>query len=198
PETAMRHGIGMVHQHFSLIDSLTVAENVVLSNPPQRGGIFLKRDAERQVRELAEKYGLSVDPRRRIVECRVGVQQRAEILKALYRNPDVLILDEPTAVLTPQEAGTLMENLRTLRDRGKTIIFITHKLQEVMAIADRVTVMRAGRVVMETETAKTSPNALAIAMVGHELLAKPRQVQPEVGRTLVELDGVSCDSDGLG
>jgi ABC-type uncharacterized transport system ATPase subunit len=198
PETAMRHGIGMVHQHFSLIDSLTVAENVVLSSPPQRGGVFLKRDAERQVRELAEKYGLAVDPRRRIVECRVGVQQRAEILKALYRNPEVLILDEPTAVLTPQEASMLMKNLRTLRDRGKTIIFITHKLQEVMAIADRVTVMRAGRVVMETETAQTSPNALAVAMVGHELFTKPWQVQPEVGRTLVELDGVSCDSDGLG
>ncbi|MEZ5802328.1 MAG: ABC transporter ATP-binding protein [Rhizobiaceae bacterium] len=198
PETAMRHGIGMVHQHFSLIDSLTVTENVVLSSPPQRGGLFLKRKAERQVKELAEKFGLAVDPRRRIVECRVGVQQRAEILKALYRNPDVLILDEPTAVLTPQEATSLMDNLRTLRERGKTVIFISHKLQEVMAIADRVTVMRAGRVVLQTEIGDTSPNALAVAMVGHELYAKPPQARPEIGATLVSLEGVSCHSDGLG
>ncbi|MDW6023409.1 ABC transporter ATP-binding protein [Mesorhizobium sp. BAC0120] len=198
PEIAMRHGIGMVHQHFSLIESLTVTENVVLSNPPQRGGVFRKRHAEQLVRELGDRYGLTVDPRRRIADCRVGVQQRTEILKALYRNPDVLILDEPTAVLTPQEARSLMENLRTLRDNGKTIIFITHKLQEVMAIADRVTVMRAGRIVLETEISKTSPNALAVAMVGHEIHAERKEHRPDLGNKLLELDHVTCSADGVG
>src|SRR5690606_21493555 len=128
----MNNGIAMVHQHFSLVDSLSVAENIVISDPPRRSGVFLRGRAERQVAELAATYGLAINPRQRVGECRVGMQQRVEILKALYRNPDVLILDEPTAVLTPQETQSLLEQLRHLKARGKTIIFITHKLKEVM------------------------------------------------------------------
>jgi ABC-type uncharacterized transport system ATPase subunit len=198
PDMAMNQGIAMVHQHFSLVDSLTVAENIVISNPPRRAGLFLRHSAEKQVAELSETYGLAVNPRQRLGDCRVGVRQRVEILKALYRNPDVLILDEPTAVLTPQETQSLLAQLRHLKARGKTIIFITHKLKEVMALADRVTVMRAGRVTLGVDISETSPNHLATAMVGHEILAGQRAEAIPLGAELARLEAVGSDPDTEG
>lgn len=198
PEIAMSNGIAMVHQHFSLIDALTVAENVVLSNPPSRFGIFNRRRAVEIVDDLARTYGFAVNPRQRGADCRVGVQQRVEILKALYRNPDILILDEPTAVLTPQETLSLMDNLKALREGGKTIIFITHKLKEVMAIADRVTVMRAGRVALSVDIAATSPAALAAAMLGGEAFVEAAHESMPPAEELVRLEGICSDADGVG
>ena len=167
PTEAMRLGLGMVHQHFMLVDTLTVAENVVLGREP-RGplGAFAPRRSERLVRELAERFRLPVDPRARVSTLSVGEQQRVEILKALHHGARVLILDEPTAVLTPQEVDELFAVLRTLRDAGTTIVLITHKLAEVKALADRVTVMRAGRVVGGGAVADFSLDALAELMVG--------------------------------
>ncbi|WP_445505143.1 ABC transporter ATP-binding protein [Microvirga sp. G4-2] len=191
-EAAMTSGIGMVHQHFSLIPSLSVAENIVLSHPPTQAGVFRKRQAERDVAELSERYGLPVNPRQRLAECRIGIQQRVEILKALYRNPDILILDEPTAVLTPQETDALIENLRRIRANGKTIIFITHKLKEVMALADRVTVMRAGRAEGTMSAAETSVSDLATKMVGRTIALDLNRLQANPGEAILELDSICC------
>ena len=167
PTDAMRLGIGMVHQHFLLVDTLTVAENVVLGTEP-RGplGMFAPGRAARAVRALAERYRLPVDPRARVSTLSVGEQQRVEILKALHRGARVLILDEPTAVLTPQEVDELFAVLRELRDAGTTIVLITHKLAEVRALADRVTVMRGGRVVGGGPVSDFDTTRLAELMVG--------------------------------
>ena len=168
PLDAMRAGFGMVHQHFMLVDTLTVAENVVLGREPgARAGIFRSDAAERDVTALAARYGLPVDAHARIAQLSVGAQQRVEILKALYRGARVLILDEPTAVLTPQEVDELFAVLRALRADGASIVLITHKLAEVMALADRVTVMRAGRVVGGGPIAELTQERLAELMVGH-------------------------------
>src|SRR5215472_12391065 len=145
---AIEHGIGMVHQHFMLIPVMTVAENIVLGVEPRHDAVLLDYEsARRRVREISERYGLAVDPDARIDRITVGQQQRVEILKALYRGADILILDEPTAVLTPQEAQELFEIIRALKDQGKSIIFISHKLNEVIEIADRITTLRRGVVV---------------------------------------------------
>lgn len=198
PEIAMAKGIAMVHQHFSLIDAMTVAENVVLSNPPRRFGMLQRKKAEQIVAGLSQAYGLAVDPRQRLSGCRVGVKQRVEILKALYRNPEVLILDEPTAVLTPQETLALIDNLRSLKARGKTVIFITHKLKEVMAVADRATVMRAGKIVLSVDIADTNPSQLAAAMVGRTLVVESRAARVAPGLELARLDDVTCATQGGG
>ena len=167
PAAAMKLGIGMVHQHFMLVDTLTVAENIVLGQEPQRGlGRFDHARAEREVAALGERHGLRVDPKARIAQLSVGAQQRVEILKALARGAQVLILDEPTAVLTPQEVDELFRVLRALREGGASIVLITHKLAEVKALADRVTVMRAGRVVGSALTADLSVETIAEWMVG--------------------------------
>src|SRR5579864_7764286 len=143
---AIESGIGMVHQHFMLIPVMTVAENIVLGVEPVRDGIILdERGAEQRVRELSHQFGLAVEPTELVSSITVGQQQRVEILKALYRGAQILILDEPTAVLTPQEAGELFEIVRSLKADGKSIIFITHKLNEVLEIADRITVLRRGK-----------------------------------------------------
>ena len=145
---AIDAGIGMVHQHFMLIPVMTVAENIVLGHEPLRAGVFLDERAARQrVEEVAETFKFAVNPDARVDEITVGQQQRVEIMKALYRNASILILDEPTAVLTPQEASDLFEILRTLRSEGISIIFISHKLNEVLEIADRITVLRRGKVI---------------------------------------------------
>src|SRR3954462_14266206 len=145
---AIEHGIGMVHQHFMLIPVMTVAENIVLASEPRQSVVLLDFDAARKrVRELSERYGLLVDPDARVDRITVGQQQRVEILKALFRGAEILILDEPTAVLTPQEAKELFEILRSLKTQGKSIIFISHKLNEVIEIADRITTLRRGVVV---------------------------------------------------
>src|SRR2546423_6801925 len=143
PKHAIELGIGMVHQHFMLIPVMTVAENIVLASEPRHAGVLLDYDAaEQRVRELSERFGLAVDPRQRIENITVGQQQRVEILKALYRGAEVLILDEPTAVLTPQEAGELFEIVRALKEQGTSVIFISHKLHEVTDIADPVPLLR--------------------------------------------------------
>ena len=147
-KASIEHGIGMVHQHFMLVPVLTVAENIVLALEPRHAGVLLDRAAaDRRVAELSERHGLAVDPHARVEQLTVGQQQRVEILKALYRGADILILDEPTAVLTPQETQELFEVLRSLREKGTSIVFISHKLNEVLEIADRITVLRRGRVV---------------------------------------------------
>ena len=157
PTDAIQAGLGMVHQHFMLFPSLSVAENVVFGNEPKRWGMIDRGAARRQVSQLAERFGLQVDPAATVSDLPVGAQQRVEILKTLYRNAKVLILDEPTAVLTPQERQGLFRILKQLAGEGKTIVFITHKLQEVMDLADRATVLRDGRVTATVEIADTSP-----------------------------------------
>ncbi len=172
PRDAIAHGIGMVHQHFMLIPVFTVAENIMLGAESTRGLMLDRRGVAARVRELSHRYGLDVDPDAYVGELPVGVQQRVEIVKALYRQADVLILDEPTAVLTPQEADDLFRIMRELAARGVSIIFITHKLREVLAVADRITVMRAGRVVGTVEPEETSETQLAEMMVGREVILK--------------------------
>src|SRR3954469_22756142 len=146
PKAAIDAGVGMVHQHFMLIPVMTVAENIVLAEEPTHAGGFLDiREANDRVRDISERFGLAVDPKSRIEDITVGQQQRVEILKALYRNADILVLDEPTAVLTPQEASELFGILRVLKREGVSIVFISHKLNEVLEIADRITVLRRGK-----------------------------------------------------
>jgi simple sugar transport system ATP-binding protein len=167
PNDAIRAGIGMVHQHFMLVPPLTVTENIMLGDEAKVAGVVLdRRGAAARIRQLSEEYGLAVNPDARIQDLPVGTQQRVEILKAFYRRADVLILDEPTAVLTPQEADDLFGIMRGLTAQGKSIVFITHKLREVLAIADRITVLRLGRVVGHTTPAEATEQSLATMMVG--------------------------------
>ncbi|MBI2920455.1 MAG: ABC transporter ATP-binding protein [Planctomycetes bacterium] len=166
PAAAIAAGIGMVHQHFMLVPTLTVAENVMLGMEPRRGPFFARGRAETEVGALSEKYGLRVDPGARIEELSVGLEQRVEILKVLARGARILILDEPTAVLTPQEVEDLYATLRSLKAQGKTVIFITHKLKEVRAITDRLTVLRRGATVGTVASAETSQEQIAEMMVG--------------------------------
>src|SRR2546423_7557631 len=173
PRDALDAGICMVHQHFRLVETFTVTENVVLGDHRDIGRSFRiqPRAVERRVAELGARYGLAVDPRARIWQLSVGEQQRVEILKALYRDARVLILDEPTAVLTPQEAEVLFGTLREMAAEGRTVIFISHKLHEVKAVADRVTVLRGGHAVATVAAAQATPRSLAVLMVGRELPA---------------------------
>ncbi|MER3436757.1 MAG: heme ABC transporter ATP-binding protein, partial [Chloroflexota bacterium] len=169
PRDAVAAGLGMVHQHFMLVDRFTVTENVILGSEGAASLHLDRSAAERRVGELADTYGLRVDPRARIEELPVGMQQRVEILRALYQGGRILILDEPTALLTPQEVDELYHTLERLRAAGGTIIFITHKLREVAAISDRVTVIRRGKTVGTRVTANTTPHELAEMMVGREV-----------------------------
>lgn len=170
PKDSIRAGIGMVHQHFMLIPVFTVAENIMLGDETTRYGFLDEKTVSRQVSELSHQYGLDVDPDALVGQLPVGVQQRVEIIKTLYRHANILILDEPTAVLTPQEADDLFRIIRELAGRGVSIIFITHKLKEVLAVADRITVMRAGRVVGTTTPTETNEAKLAAMMVGREVI----------------------------
>src|SRR5918911_1310622 len=161
---AIAAGVGMVHQHFMLVPTLTVADNLVLGREPTRGGRLDVARAVREVRELSERTGLTVPADRPVGELSVGEAQRVEILKALYRGARILILDEPTAVLSPPEVAELWQVLRQMRERGETIVLITHKLDEVMAVSDTVTVMRHGRTIAPLRTADTSPREIPRAM----------------------------------
>lgn len=177
PGDAIRAGVGMVHQHFMLIPVFTVTENVMLGEETTKPGGFLDREATaKRIREISETYNLQVDPDSYIKDLPVGVQQRVEIIKLLYRNAKILIFDEPTAVLTPQEADELFKIMRSLVQKGKSIIFITHKLREVLDVADRITVIRRGKVIGTTTPAEADQNKLAAMMVG-------RAVQLELDRT---------------
>jgi simple sugar transport system ATP-binding protein len=195
PLDAIAAGLGMVHQAFQLFPTMTVAENVVYGDEPRRGVLMDRAAANRSVSELAESYGLGVDPTARIENLRVGVLQRVEILKALYRDARVLILDEPTAVLTPQERDRLFDVLRRLRQDGKTILFITHKLNEVMALSDRVTVLRRGRVVAEMETSATSPADLSLAMTGRRVDPARRHHEHAPGDPVLTIERLDVDDD---
>ncbi|HLC03173.1 MAG TPA: ATP-binding cassette domain-containing protein, partial [Anaerolineales bacterium] len=167
PSDAIAAGIGMVHQHFMLIPVFSVTENVMLGEETTfLGGILNRRKASARVRGISEQYGLAVDPNSFVKDLPVGVQQRVEIIKLLYREADILIMDEPTAVLTPQEADELFKIMRSLAAQGKSIIFITHKLREVLDVADRITVLRLGKVVGTTVPGKANRRKLAEMMVG--------------------------------
>jgi general nucleoside transport system ATP-binding protein len=191
PADAIHVGIGMVHQHFMLVEPLTVVENVMLG---AEGGMML-RAGEAKVRSelarLSRDYGLDIDVDATVGDLSVGLQQRVEILKALYRGADILILDEPTAVLTPPEADALFELLQALKQQGKTVILITHKLREIMAVTDRVSVMRRGEMVATVETADTSPPELAELMVGRRVLLRVEKSERAPGAPLLEVDGLS-------
>ncbi|WP_435124989.1 ABC transporter ATP-binding protein [Halobaculum sp. D14] len=197
PRDAIDAGVGMIHQHFMLVDPMTVAENITLGNEPTKwGGLAIDREAAREeVLELSERYGFDVEPDATVADVSVGVQQRVEILKALYRGADVLILDEPTAVLTPQEVEDLFAVLDELTDAGKTIIFITHKLGEALEAADEVTVLRDGRNVGSVETADTSREELAELMVGREVVLETDTPPATPGDPVLSVDGVSAEDD---
>ncbi|WP_082718131.1 ABC transporter ATP-binding protein [Hydrogenibacillus schlegelii] len=190
PEVAYRLGIGMVHQHFKLIPPFTVAENVVLGAEPRRGLLFDRRAAREAVRALTEAYGLAVNPDARVGALSVGMQQRVEILKILYRGADVLIFDEPTAVLTPQEVREFLAILKRLAGQGKAIVFITHKLKEVLAVADRVTILRHGRVVDTLPAAGADEGLLAEKMIGRRVRLAPEKAPARPGPVVLELRAV--------
>lgn len=197
-QTAIRAGIGMVFQHFKLVQNFTVLENVILGaedGPLLRPSLARARGV---LKQLAAEYELNVDPDEVIEELSVGHQQRVEILKALYRQADILILDEPTGVLTPAEADHLFRILRGLKDEGKTIILITHKLREIMAITDNVSVMRRGEMVGSVQTAQTSPEELAELMVGRKVLLNVRKTPARPGAPVLEIRGLTLvDEDGV-
>src|SRR3954465_14616423 len=193
PRDALDAGICMVHQHFRLVPPFTVAENVILGDHRGEGRklVVNPRRIERRVAELGERYRIAVDPRARIWQLALGEQQRVEILKALYREARILILDEPTAVLTPQEAESLFETLRVMAEEGRTIIFISHKLHEVKAVSDRVTVLRDGKTIDTVATADATPRSLAALMVGREVsLATRVEREAEIGAPVLDVRGL--------
>jgi simple sugar transport system ATP-binding protein len=195
PADSIHHGIGMIHQHFMLVPTLTVAENVALGLPSSRGVLLDTDRVAERIRELATSYGLQVDPEAYVWQLSVGEQQRVEILKALYRGAQVLILDEPTAVLTPQEVQELFVTLRRMVAEGHLLIFISHKLHEVLTISDRVTVLRGGRVVQTLTTADTNRQELARLMVGREVLLRVDRPAVERGPVRLRLDDVWAEGD---
>ncbi len=185
PSDAMAVGIGMVQQHFMLFEQMTVAENIVFKNELRRGPFMDMNRTVEAVRRISERYELKIDPLARIADCPVGLRQRVEILKILYQNAEIIIFDEPSAVLTPLEVEALLDTIRGLAKAGKSIVLITHKLQEVMAVSDRIYVMRQGRVVAERRTADTDISELALLMVGHPLASYAID-PPKPGETLLE------------
>lgn len=192
PNAATAFGIGMVHQHFKLIHNYTVAENIVLGcEPKNKFGLLDLASAEKKVSALSEQYGLKVNPKDKIEDITVGMQQRVEILKVLYRNADIIIFDEPTAVLTPQEIDELMLIIKRLKAEGKTIILITHKLREIKAVGDRCTVLRRGKVVGTVNVADVSESELAEMMVGRAVKFEIEKNSPHFGSVVLELDKIS-------
>ena len=198
PEVAIQHGIGMVHQHFKLVPSFSIAQNIMLGMEPHRAGPLRQKDENQIVADLADNYGLPVDPTVRVRDLPVSMQQRVEILKALHRQARILILDEPSAVLTPQEVDELIEVVRGLVERDCTVIFITHKLIEVMKVADRVSVMRAGKMVSVLNVAETSIPEMARLMVGREVLFRLNKEAASPGRTVFQAENVTvADARGF-
>jgi ABC-type uncharacterized transport system ATPase subunit len=195
PSDAIGHGIGMVHQHFMLVPVMTVAENIVLGAEPRRGALFDVGEASRRVRELSDRYGFAVDPDAVIEDVTVGTQQRVEILKTLYRGARILVLDEPTAVLTAQEAGELFEVLRALKEDGVAIVFISHKLGEVLEVADRVTVLRRGRKIDTVPTEGATEQSLARLMVGRDVLLRVDKPANKPGDPVLEVEDLVVHDD---
>jgi len=190
PKDAVERGIGMVHQHFTLIPPLTVAENIVLGAEPRRGASLDLERAVKATEELSERYGLRVDPRSRVADLSVGVRQRVEILKTLYRDARILVLDEPTAVLTPQETEDLFSVLKELVADGLSIIFITHKLGELLGVSDNITIIRDGHVVDTVKTAETNEGELARLMVGRDVLLRVEKKSAELGEPRLAAEGL--------
>ena len=196
PSAAIDAGVGMVHQHFMLIPVMPVAENIVLAEEPTHAGGFLDlREANRRVSEISERFGLAVDPKATVQDISVGQQQRVEILKALYRNANILVLDEPTAVLTPQEAKELFEIIRGLTAQGKSIVFISHKLNEVTEVADRITVLRRGKLIETLPAAGATEESLARLMVGREVLLRVEKGEATPAETLLAVEGLHVFDD---
>jgi ABC-type uncharacterized transport system ATPase subunit len=195
PREAIGLRIGMVHQHFMLIPVMTVAENVVLASEPRKGALLDRDAAEERVRELAERFGLRVDPRAYVEDIGVGQQQRVEILRVLHRGAEILILDEPTAVLTAQEIAELFKVLRALTAEGVSVIFITHKLREVLEIADRVTVLRRGRKVDTVSAEGATEASLAKLMVGRDVLFRVEKDEAAAGEPVLEVSDLEVEDD---
>lgn len=188
-QDAIANGLGMVHQHFELVPSFTVSQNVLLGREPHKRGLFDNAEAERRVTRLADETGLPIDPSRRVADLPVGTQQRVEILKALAADARLLILDEPTAVLTPAEADELVAMVRALASTGRSVVFISHKLPEVQAVADRIVVMRKGKVVGDVQRGSATDAELALMMVGREVLLVADRNEGSAGDTLLEVSG---------
>jgi simple sugar transport system ATP-binding protein len=190
---AIHHGLGMVHQHFMLVQPFTVAENIILGQASPRGPFIESEDAVNdRLMAISNQYGLAIDPQAEVWTLSVGEQQRVEILKALYRGAEILILDEPTAVLTPQETEELLDVLQRLTQSGKSIVFISHKLSEVLNVSDRITVLRDGQVIDTIPAGDTNQNDLARMMVGREVLLRVQKQPPRIGEIQLQLDGISA------
>lgn len=195
PNDAIQLGIGMVHQHFQLVPVMTVAENVMLGSESTRFGLLDTQVVAQRIRDLSDRYGLSVDPYALVEDLPVGARQRVEIVKTLYRDADILILDEPTAVLTPQEIEGLFEIMATLRSQGKSIIFITHKLKEVLRVADRILVLRNGRVAGEADPQTATQASLAALMVGREVILTVEKDEAKPGPLVLDVQNVTARTD---
>ena len=191
PNDANDLGIGMVHQHFKLVECFTVLDNIILGVEPTKNGLLQKEEARKKVMELSEKYQLQVDPDALIENITVGMQQRTEILKMLYRDNEILIFDEPTAVLTVQEIAELMQIMKDLAKEGKSILFISHKLNEIMEVADRCTVLRKGKYVGTVETKDTTPEKLSAMMVGRDVSFKVDKKPAEPGKVVLDVQHLS-------
>jgi simple sugar transport system ATP-binding protein len=196
PADALKYGIGMVHQHFMLIPVFTVAENIALGREQSKGGFLSLDEIKKKIRLLAEEFKFDIDPDSLIEDLPVGVQQRVEIIKALIYDAKVLILDEPTAVLTPQETDELLNIMRTLKNKGTSIIFITHKLREVQEVADKITIIRLGKVV-NTVASNTSQEELASMMVGRQVDLAPNKTEVKPGKIILDINNLSV-SNSLG
>ena len=198
PNIANELGIGMVHQHFMLVDPFTVTENIILGKEPSKAGKIDLKEASEEVRKLSEQYQLRVDPHAKIADISIGMQQRVEILKTLYRGAEILIFDEPTAVLTPQEIKELITIMKALVKEGKSIILITHKLKEIMEVCDRVTVIRKGQGIGTVTVSETNPNELASLMVGREVLFKTEKTEGVPTDVVLDVKGLEVkDARGV-
>ena len=194
PNDANDLGIGMVHQHFKLVECFSVLDNIIMGVEPNRFGFLQKKEAREKVLALSEKYGLRVDPDALIEDITVGMQQRTEILKMLYRENEILIFDEPTAVLTPQEIDELMQIMKNLAAEGKSILFISHKLAEIMAVADRCTVLRKGKYIGTVETKNTTMEELSAMMVGRNVNFHVEKKPAEPGEVVLEVKNLTVAS----
>ena len=194
PNDATALGIGMVHQHFQLVDVFTVLDNIILGAETTKMGFLQKKEARKKVQELSERYGLAVDLDAKVEDITVGMQQRVEILKMLYRDNEILIFDEPTAVLTPQEIDELMQIMKNLAAEGKSILFISHKLAEIMAVADRCTVLRKGKYIGTVNTKDTTPAELSAMMVGRNVNFHVEKKPAEPGDVVLEVKNMTMAS----
>ncbi len=194
PNDANDLGIGMVHQHFKLVECFTILDNIILGVEPCKHGFLQKADARKKVLELSEKYGLKVDPDALVEDVTVGMQQRTEILKMLYRDNEILIFDEPTAVLTPQEIEELIQIMRNLAAEGKSILFISHKLNEIIEVADRCSVLRKGKYIGTVDIANTTKEELSRMMVGRDVEFQVHKEESKPGKVILEVDGLKVGS----